>query len=57
MAMPPRAMIAFVLLAPTAGALAQAPVVPAEFPAEAKAQNAEALQARLSGEIVKFEPN
>lgn len=44
-------MIAFALLAATAGALAQAPVAPADFPTEANALNAEALQARLSGKV------
>ena len=44
-----RSITALALLATTAGALAQAPAVPAEFPAGAQPLTAEALQQRLSG--------
>ena len=49
--MPSRFITALACLAATAGALAQAPAVPVAFPAEAKALNAEALQAHLSGKV------
>ena len=44
-----RSITALALLATTAGALAQAPAVPAEFSAGAQPLTAEALQQRLSG--------
>lgn len=44
-------MIAFALLAVSAGAFAQAPVVPADFPADAKALTAEDLRQRLAGKV------
>ena len=44
-------MIAFALLAASAGALAQAPLAPADFPADAKPLTAEDLRQRLAGKV------
>jgi hypothetical protein len=49
-------MIAFALLAATAGALAQAPVAPAEFPTDAKSLPAEMLQQRIAGKSFGVKP-